>query len=175
MSGTEPGAGPAIPADAPPADCRAQALEQPGRARIRRQGLAGEVPRRPGDADAPDRDSCMERDQFDEALPYVQKARAQKPLDQSLRNQESFIHIGLARMRALAGRWDEGRDQFRAAEELSPELRSQYSLPCPQGALRGESQPARSERPISARSPRLQSKSRRPSGWSSRSSRSAMA
>jgi tetratricopeptide (TPR) repeat protein len=73
-------------------------------------------------------DSCVERDLFDEALSYAQKARAQKPLDQSLRDKETFIHIGLARERALAGRWDEGRDQFRDAEELSSELRSQYSF-----------------------------------------------
>jgi hypothetical protein len=72
-------------------------------------------------------DSCIERDEFDQALTYVQRARAQKPLDQSLRNQESFIHIGLARARALARRWDEGRDQFRAAEEIAPELRTEYS------------------------------------------------
>jgi tetratricopeptide (TPR) repeat protein len=72
-------------------------------------------------------DTCIERDQFDDALTYVQKARAQKPLDQSQRDKEKFIHIGLARKRALASRWDEGRDQFRAAEELSPDLCNEYS------------------------------------------------
>ena len=56
------------------------------------------------------------------------RGAAQKPLDQSLRDQETFIHIGLARKRALAKRWDEGRDQFRAAEELSPDLCNQYSF-----------------------------------------------
>ena len=71
---------------------------------------------------------CMQRDEFDEAMSYAQRARAQKPLDQSLRDQETFIHIGLARTRALAKRWDEGRDQFRAAEELSPDLCKQYSF-----------------------------------------------
>ncbi len=72
--------------------------------------------------------SCIEKDKLDDALPYVRRARAQKPLDESLREREATIHIGLARHCALEGRWDEGRDQFRAALELAPDRRGDYTF-----------------------------------------------
>ena len=56
----------------------------------------------------------------------MQKARALKPLDDSLRNLEGFIRIGLARKLALEERWDEGRDQFRVADELDADDRTDY-------------------------------------------------
>jgi len=64
----------------------------------------------------------FEQNDHAEALPLVQKARALKPLDDSLRNLEWSIRIGLARNLALEERWDEGRDQFRVADELCPDL-----------------------------------------------------
>jgi tetratricopeptide (TPR) repeat protein len=68
-----------------------------------------------------------ERNEPAAALPLVQKARALKPLDESLRELEWTIRIGLARIYALAKRWDAGRDEFRAAEQLLPQCRDQYS------------------------------------------------
>ena len=59
-------------------------------------------------------------------MPLVQKARALKPLDDSLRELEWTIRIGLARIHALAKQWDEGRDEFAAAEQLLPDCRNQY-------------------------------------------------
>ena len=67
-----------------------------------------------------------ERNDPVQALPIVQKARALKPLDESLRELEWTIRIGLARNHALAKRWDEGRAEFKAAEDLLPDCRNQY-------------------------------------------------
>jgi tetratricopeptide (TPR) repeat protein len=61
------------------------------------------------------------------ALPLVQKAREVKPLDDSLRKLEWTVRIGLARNHALAKRFDEGRAEFDAAEQLLPECRTEYS------------------------------------------------
>ena len=61
------------------------------------------------------------------ALPYLQKARQLKPLDESLRELEWMIRVGLARNNALAGRWDEGRAEFAAADVLLPESRRDYT------------------------------------------------
>jgi tetratricopeptide (TPR) repeat protein len=60
------------------------------------------------------------------ALPLVQRARKLKPLDHSLRELEWSIRIGLARLHALAQHFDEGRAEFKAAEELLPESRNEY-------------------------------------------------
>ncbi len=70
--------------------------------------------------------STIERNEPAAALPLVQKARALKPLDESLRELEWTIRIGLARIHALAKQWDAGRDEFTAAEQLLPECRNQY-------------------------------------------------
>ncbi len=72
-------------------------------------------------------DSTFRQDRLDEAMSFIQRARALKPLDPSLRMQEAAVRIGLARQSAVAGRFDQGRDQFRAAEELDPELSGKFS------------------------------------------------
>ncbi len=61
------------------------------------------------------------------ALVHLEKARALKPLDQSLRELEWMIRVGQARNYALVGRWDEGRAEFDAADKLLPESRRMYS------------------------------------------------
>ena len=71
-------------------------------------------------------DSTFRQDRLDEAITYVERARALKPLDPALRDQEVGVRIGLARQCAVAGRWDKGREQFQAAEELDPDLRGQF-------------------------------------------------
>ena len=71
-------------------------------------------------------ESAMERDDHDAAMAFVRRARALKPLDQSLRDREWTIRVGLARKCAIAGRWDEGREQFRAADELLPDHCGRY-------------------------------------------------
>jgi tetratricopeptide (TPR) repeat protein len=60
------------------------------------------------------------------ALPHVQKARRVKPLDESLRELEWTIRVGLARNCALSQRWDEGRAEFAAADALLPDTKQQY-------------------------------------------------
>ncbi len=73
-------------------------------------------------------DSAFKRQRLEEAMTYVQRLRTLKPLDSGMRDQEGIIRIGLARQCALDGRWEEGRDQFRAAADLSPELRGNYTF-----------------------------------------------
>jgi len=70
--------------------------------------------------------NCLDRDDPSAAMPIVQKARSIRPLDESLRELEWIVRVGLARNHALANRWDEGREQFRAAEELLPDCRRQH-------------------------------------------------
>ncbi len=73
-------------------------------------------------------DSAFAQDRLPEAMACAGRIRALKPLDPEIREQEAVIRIGLARQSALAGRWEEGRDHFRAAAELSPELRGHYTF-----------------------------------------------
>ena len=54
------------------------------------------------------------------------KRRRLKPLDESLRNLEWFIRVGLARTHAIAKQWDAGRNEFAAAEQLDPDCRTNY-------------------------------------------------
>ena len=70
--------------------------------------------------------SAIERDDHQSAMAFVRKARALKPLDSSLRQQEWTVLVGLARKCAIAARWDEGRDHFRAADELLPDWCGRY-------------------------------------------------
>ena len=103
-------------------------------------------------------------------MSYRQRARALKPLDPSLRDQEAAIRMGWHAMRALERRWDEGRDQFRAAEELSPDLGGQYLLLARRSLFEAEaSQRDESDRYL--RRPRLLCPSPRRSGWFWQSSR----
>jgi cation transport regulator ChaC len=68
-----------------------------------------------------------ERNEPAAALPLVLKARALKPLDESLRELEWTIRIGLAHIHAVAKQWDAGRQEFTAAEQLLPHCRTDYS------------------------------------------------
>lgn len=56
------------------------------------------------------------------ALPYIKRARALKPLDDSYVQNEREARLLLARLRAAAGRWDEGRSEFERAAQLEPPL-----------------------------------------------------
>src|SRR5271166_3352227 len=68
-------------------------------------------------------------DQPEPALEALSKARRHKPLDESLVSLEITIRTALARSLALQKRWDEGRAQFAAIEQLRPdELRSCFYL-----------------------------------------------
>ncbi|MGD0041270.1 MAG: hypothetical protein ABSE84_12765, partial [Isosphaeraceae bacterium] len=65
------------------------------------------------------------RDEPEPALEALSRARRLKPLDESLVGIEIMIRTSLARCLALQKRWDEGRAQFAAIEQLRPdELRS---------------------------------------------------
>jgi len=65
------------------------------------------------------------RDEYEPALEALSRARRHKPLDESLVGMEIMIRTSLARSLALQKRWDEGRAQFGAIEQLRPdELRS---------------------------------------------------
>jgi hypothetical protein len=68
----------------------------------------------------------IERNDLSAALPLAQKARQLKPLDDSLRDLEWFIRVGLARQCALSERWDEGRAEFAAAEQLQPDSPKEF-------------------------------------------------
>ena len=69
------------------------------------------------------------RDEPEPALEALSKARRLKPLDESLVDSEIMIRTSLARCLALQKRWDEGRAQFAAIEQLRPdELRSYFYL-----------------------------------------------
>ena len=109
------------------------------------------------------------------ALPLVQKARTLKPLDESLRELEWTIRIGLARIHALAKHWDEGRDEFTAAEELLPDCRNQYFYLARKVIFEAKAGQAEHERPVPSASPGRAWTSRHHSGSRSRSSRSATA
>jgi tetratricopeptide (TPR) repeat protein len=54
------------------------------------------------------------------ALPYLERARALKPLEKGYLNLESTVRVGIARHLALEGRFDEGRAQLDVAEQMSP-------------------------------------------------------
>jgi tetratricopeptide (TPR) repeat protein len=69
----------------------------------------------------------VDNDEPASALPLVQKARALKPLDESLRDLEWFIRVGLARTHALAKQWEAGRNEFAIAEQLKPDCRDSYA------------------------------------------------
>jgi tetratricopeptide (TPR) repeat protein len=66
------------------------------------------------------------REEADRALAYVLRARALKPLDESIRHLEWSVRVGLASQFAREGRWDEGRAEFAAAEALWPEESSRF-------------------------------------------------
>jgi len=66
-----------------------------------------------------------DRGEPEQALEVLSRARRLKPLDDALVNLEMMIRTSLARGLALQRRWDEGRAQFAAMEQLRPdELRA---------------------------------------------------
>src|SRR5271157_4615043 len=67
------------------------------------------------------------RDEPEPALEALSKARRLKPLDESLVGNEIMIRTSLARCLALQKRWDEGRAQFAAIEQLRPDELRSYS------------------------------------------------
>ncbi len=67
------------------------------------------------------------RDEPVAALPWVQKARGLKPLDESLREQEWSIRVDSARSHAIAKRFADGRAEFAAAERLFPDRSNHYA------------------------------------------------
>ena len=67
------------------------------------------------------------RDEPEPALEALSKARRLKPLDESLVGMEIMIRTSLARCLALQKRWDEGRAQFAAIEQLRPDELRSYS------------------------------------------------
>jgi tetratricopeptide (TPR) repeat protein len=62
-----------------------------------------------------------DRDEPATALEILSRARKLKPLDESLVDLEMMIRTSLARSLALQKRWDEGRAQFAAMEQLRPD------------------------------------------------------
>ncbi|MGC8643989.1 MAG: tetratricopeptide repeat protein, partial [Isosphaeraceae bacterium] len=61
-----------------------------------------------------------------QALEVLSRARKLKPLDESLVNLEVVIRTALARGLANQKRWDEGRAQFAAIEQLVPDELNHY-------------------------------------------------
>ena len=121
------GLAPGSPRHLPLADRRAQAMAGPGRGGSGSAPPAREVPGRPGNADSPV--------EF-----RLQTGTARQSDNVCFRrlvllNRSTVLYetgkqrfaSGCARQCAVAGRWDEGREQFRAAEELSPNLREEYT------------------------------------------------
>jgi tetratricopeptide (TPR) repeat protein len=68
----------------------------------------------------------VEKDEPEQALAYVARLRALKPLEVRLVDVEWAVHAALARHRALQGRWDEGRAEFARAEQVCPALTGQF-------------------------------------------------
>ena len=75
---------------------------------------------------------------------------------------------------ALIKRWDEGRDQFTAAEELDPDFGQDYCYLARKVIFEAKAgQAGRSDRATLGK-PRPALSNRHPSGWHSRSSRSGI-
>jgi tetratricopeptide (TPR) repeat protein len=66
---------------------------------------------------------ARDRDEPLEAIEYLRRVRALKPLDRGLVNEEWNLLLELARVHALNKRWAEGRAAFEAAERTRPEGR----------------------------------------------------
>jgi tetratricopeptide (TPR) repeat protein len=70
----------------------------------------------------------FQRNEPDEALEYVRRGRAVKPLDRDLLDLEHWSLLGVARLDALAGRWEEGRAAFASAEALRPSDADDFAI-----------------------------------------------
>jgi tetratricopeptide (TPR) repeat protein len=65
-------------------------------------------------------------DEYDQALDFLEQARALKPLDEQLREQEMGLRINLAHQHAWHKRWDKGRAELARAEALNLDQESRY-------------------------------------------------
>jgi tetratricopeptide (TPR) repeat protein len=65
-------------------------------------------------------DHHKKREEPDESLPYVQRMRALKPLDQATLATEISGRLALARAHSLSGKWSDGRAEYEAIERLVP-------------------------------------------------------
>ena len=68
-----------------------------------------------------------DRDEHAAALEILSRARRHKPLDEALVELELRMRKSLARCMAVQKRWDEGRAQFAAIEQLRPDELRSYS------------------------------------------------
>ena len=115
-----------------------------------------------------------DKNDLESALLLVQQARALKPLDESLRKLEWFVRVGLARVYAIAKKWDAGRNEFAIAEQLLPDCRNEYHYLARKVVFEAKaSERELSDKYLAGRRPL--SKTRRRFGWLSRSNRSAFA
>ena len=69
-----------------------------------------------------------DNDEPEQGLPYLHRARAIKPLDDTLRKTEWNLRGRLARHHALKHRWDEGRAELALAAPLWPEMSDHYAF-----------------------------------------------
>ena len=76
-----------------------------------------------------------DRDEPAAALEMLSRARRHKPLDESLVELEIRIRTSLARCLAFQQRWDEGRAQFAAMEQLRPDELRAFVSPGAEGNL----------------------------------------
>lgn len=67
-------------------------------------------------------------DEPEQSLAYAVRARKLRPLDVSLIGDERAALLGVARHRALAGRFDEARALFSRAEALDPKATNEFDF-----------------------------------------------
>ncbi len=68
------------------------------------------------------------REEPERALPHVLRARALKPLDESIKQEEWSVRVAHARHLALEKRWDEARAEFAQVEALGLPESSQFNF-----------------------------------------------
>jgi len=69
------------------------------------------------------------------ARDYILRAQRLKPLDAGIKSLVWAVHLGSARHHALAGRWDEGRAEFAAAEKVGGQQAEAHHLLVRRAAL----------------------------------------
>lgn len=62
------------------------------------------------------------------ALEYAQRARRQKPLDNTVREFERTCHLGAVRQFARAGDIEKAREHLAAADQLGPEQKDDFDI-----------------------------------------------
>ena len=70
----------------------------------------------------------VQRDEPLAARDFLFRARRLKPLDPEIKAMVRAVHLASARHHALAGRWEEGRAEFAAAENMAGLQRPSYRL-----------------------------------------------